>query len=125
MQRSRKNQTSFGNNNGQYNFGDTTSNPLDTGYGYSNAAMGVFQTFDQASAYVNGEYRYWNIEGFLQDTWKVTPQLTLDYGLRGAWYQPQYDASLQASTFVLSQWNPAQAPRLYEPALINGKRSGL
>jgi hypothetical protein len=123
LQRSRKNQSSFGNNNGYYNFGDTTSNPFDTGYGISNAATGVFQTMDQASAYINGQYRYWNIEGFIQDTWKITPRLTLDYGLRLSWYQPQYDASSQASTFVLSQWNPAKAPRLYQPAMIGGKRS--
>jgi outer membrane receptor protein involved in Fe transport len=122
MQRSRKNQSSFGNSNGQYNFGDTSANPYDTGYGFSNAATGVYQSFDQASSYINGQYRYWNIEGFIQDTWKITPRLTLDYGLRISWYQPQYDASLQASTFVLSQWNPAQAPRLYQPTLIGGKR---
>jgi Carboxypeptidase regulatory-like domain/TonB-dependent Receptor Plug Domain len=125
MQRSRKDQTSFGNNNGQYNFGDSASNPYDTGYGFSNAATGVFQSFDQASSFVNGQYRYWNIEGFIQDTWKVTPRLTLDYGLRIAWYQPQYDASLQASTFVLSNWNPAKAPRLYQPTLVNGKKAAI
>jgi hypothetical protein len=123
FQRSRKNQTSFGNNNGFYNFGDTSNNPLDTGYGYANAALGVFQTMDQASAYINGQYRYSNVEGFIQDTWKITPRITLDYGLRISWYQPQYDASLQASTFVLSAWNPAKAPRLYQPAIIGGVRS--
>ncbi len=122
FERSRKNQTSFGNNNGQYNFGDSSSNPYDTGYGFSNAALGVYNTFDQAQNYINGEYRYWNIEGFVQDTWKVTPRITLDYGLRIQWYQPQYDSSLQASTFVLSAWNPAQAPRLYQPILIGGAR---
>lgn len=123
FERSRKDQTSFGNNNGQYNFGDNPANPYDTGYGFSNAALGVYQTFDQAQNYINGQYRYWNIEGFLQDTWKVTPRLTLDYGLRIQWYQPQYDSSLQASTFVLSAWNPAGAPRLYQPRRINGVRS--
>ena len=122
MQRSRKDQTSFGDNNGSYNFGDTPNNPLDTGYGYANAALGIFQTMDQASAYINGMYRYWNIEGYVQDTWKITPRLTLDYGLRVSWYQPQYDSSLQASTFVLSKWDPAKAPRLYAPTLINGQR---
>lgn len=115
MQRSRKDQSSFGSNNGFYNFGDTSNNPLDTGYGYSNAALGVYQNFDQASGYINGQFRYWNLEGFVQDTWKVSSRLTLDYGLRLSWYQPQYDASLQASTFVLSAWDPAKAPRLYTP----------
>src|SRR5579872_4266509 len=125
LQRSRKNQSSFGNNNGFYNFGDTSQNPLDTGYGYANALLGVYQTFDQASSYVIGQYRYWNIEGFVQDTWKITPRLTLDYGLRWAWYQPQYDSSLQASTFVPSLWNPAKAPRLFQPQIVNGVRSAV
>ncbi len=116
FERSRKNQSSFGSHNGFYNFGDNSANPLDTGFGFSNAALGVYQNFDQASGFINGQYRYWNIEGYVQDTWKITPRLTLDYGLRIQWYQPQYDASLQASTFVLSAWNPAQAPRLYQPA---------
>ncbi|HMF75387.1 MAG TPA: carboxypeptidase regulatory-like domain-containing protein [Bryobacteraceae bacterium] len=125
LQRSRKDQSSFGNNNGQYNFGDTSSNPFDTGYGFSNAATGVFQNFDQASSYIVGQYRYWNVEGFIQDTWKVTPRLTLDYGLRVAWYQPQYDSSLQASTFVPSLWDPAKAPRLYQPQMVSGKAAAV
>jgi outer membrane receptor protein involved in Fe transport len=123
IQRSRKDQTSFADNNGFYNFGDTSANPYDTGYGYSNAILGVYQSMDQASAYINGQYRYSNIEGFLQDTWKAAPRLTFDYGLRISWYQPQYDSSRQASTFVPSVWNPALAPRLYQPAFIGGVRS--
>jgi hypothetical protein len=125
IQRSRKNQTSFNDNNGSYNWGDTTANPIDTGYGYSNMLYGVYQTFDQASGYINGLYRYWNIEEFVQDTWKVTPHLTFDYGMRASWYQPQYDASLQASTFVLANYNPAQAPKLFQPAInpANNQRS--
>ena len=129
MQRSRKDQTSFGAFNGSYNFGDqggpTGANPLDTGYGFSNALLGVYQSFNQAQHHINGLYRYWNIEQYVQDTWKVTPRLTLDYGVRAAWYQPQYDAGLQASTFELSLWNPAQAPKLYQPAVnpANNTRS--
>jgi hypothetical protein len=129
MQRSRKDQTSFGAFNGSYNFGDqggpTGANPLDTGYGFANALLGVYQSFNQAQHHINGLYRYWNIEEYVQDTWKVTPRLTLDYGLRTAWYQPQYDASLQASTFELSLFNPAQASKLYLPAVnpANNTRS--
>ncbi len=122
LQRSRKDQTSFSDNNGNYNFGDNAANPLDTGYGYSNALLGVYNTADQSSAYINGKYRYWNLEGYVQDTWKITPRITLDYGLRLSWYQPQYDDSQQASTFVLSKWDPAKAPRLYQPILVGGVR---
>ena len=124
-QRSRKDQTSFADNNGFYNFGDTAANPLDTGYGYSNAMLGIYQSMDQASSYINGQYRYSNIEGFVQDTWKATPRLTFDYGLRVSWYQPQYDSSRQASTFIPNLWNPANAPRLYQAAFVNGVRSAV
>ena len=124
MQRSRKNQTSFASFNGSYNFGDNPSNPYDTGFGFSNALLGVYNTYNQAANHINGFYRYWNIEQFVQDTWKVTPRLTLDYGLRAAWYQPQYDASLQASTFIPSLFNPANAPRLYQPAITPGTTTG-
>jgi hypothetical protein len=125
LQRSRKNQTSFGAFNGTYNFGDNPANPFDTGYGFANAALGVYNQFSQAANFINGQYRYWNAEFYVQDTWKVTPRLTLDYGIRAAWYQPQFDASLQASTFVLSQWDPAKAPRLYFPKMVNGVRSAF
>ncbi len=127
MQRSRKDQTSFANFNGSYNFGDNPSNPYDTGFGFSNALTGVYNTFNQAANHINGLYRYWNIEGFLEDTWKVTPRITLDYGVRTAWYQPQYDSGLQSSTFVPSLWSAAKAPRLYTPAInpATGVRSAF
>ena len=43
MQRSRKDQTSFGDFNGNYNFGDNSANPYDTGFGFANAAAGRVQ----------------------------------------------------------------------------------
>jgi hypothetical protein len=125
LQRSRKDQTSFGAFNGQYNFGDNSANPYDTGYGYANAAAGVYNSFTQAANFINGQYRYWNIEFYLQDTWKISSRVTLDYGMRVAWYQPQYDASLQASTFVPTLWDASKAPRLYLPQMVNGVRSAV
>ena len=121
LQRSRKNQSAFADNNGNYDFGDNSSNPFDTGFGFSNAAIGAFNRFDQASGYIVGQYRYWNIEGYVQDTWKINRRLTLDYGLRLAWYQPQYDASLQGSTFLASAYNPAQAQQLFTSGPNKGK----
>ena len=49
----------------------------------------------------------------MQDTWKLTPRVTLVYGVRFYGVQPQYDQALQTSTFLVNQWNSSQAPRLY------------
>lgn len=115
VQRSRKNQTTFADANGNYSFGSSPSNPFDTGNGLANLALGIFSTFDQANSFLTGKYRYTNFEGYFQDTWKINRQLTLDLGLRLSWYQPQFDASLQTSNFIPSLYNPSMAPVLYRP----------
>ncbi|HEV3198968.1 MAG TPA: hypothetical protein VGZ73_13720, partial [Bryobacteraceae bacterium] len=115
VQRSRKDQTSFANANGSYDFSDDASNPLDTGFGFANAALGIYRSFTQASKYATGMYRYTNIEMYVQDTWKVSRSLTLDYGLRAYLVQPQYDAALQTSNFFSDRYKFSDATRLYRP----------
>jgi hypothetical protein len=117
LNHSRKNQTlgvqgSF-NFWGTVDFGQDTANPLDTGFGFANAATGVFSSYAQQSKMIEGKYLYNNIEGYIQDNWKVTSQLTLDYGVRFTRQQPQYDAFLQSSNFFPDEWSLSQAPRLY------------
>src|SRR5690606_21021639 len=65
---------------GQFNFGENSNNPLDTGFGYANAAVGVFTEFFQANKLMEGNMIYNNTEFYLQDNWKVTNRFTLDYG---------------------------------------------
>jgi hypothetical protein len=125
VERNGKNQYSFALNNGSYNFGDTASNPYNTGFGFSNAAIGVYNQFQQANSHIRGLFHYTNVEYYLQDTWKITHRLTVDYGLRMAWYQPWFDSTNLASTFVPGKWNASQAPLLYQPALVSGQRVGL
>ena len=123
MQKSLKDQTSFTNHNGVINFNDNTSNPFDTSYAAANAAIGVFNNYTQANAYSNGEYRYWNIEWFAQDNWKVNDRLTLDYGLRFYWVQPQHDEAGLTSNFIPELFDANQAVRLYRPGLnASGQR---
>jgi Carboxypeptidase regulatory-like domain/TonB-dependent Receptor Plug Domain len=125
IQRSRKDQTSFGNSSGDINFGDGSGNPYDTGFGFANMALGVYNTYSHASAYATGRYRYTNAEWYVQDQWKVTRRLTLDYGLRFQWIQPQFDAALQTSTFLPDKFDPKKAPRLYLPTVSGGVRSAV
>ena len=117
-QNSFKPQSSFANNNGQYDFGNDAANPLDSGFPFANAALGIYTSFNQASAYVIGKYRYNNVEWYAQDNWKVSSRLTLDYGMRFYWIQPQFDEDLQTSNFLPGRFNPADAPLLYRPVCI-------
>jgi hypothetical protein len=123
FQRSRKDQTSFGNSSGDINFGDGGGNPYDTGFGFANMALGVYQTYNQASVYATGRYRYSNVEWYLQDAWKLTRNFTLDFGMRMQYIQPQFDAAEQTSTFLPELFNASKAPRLYAPTTVNGVRA--
>jgi hypothetical protein len=122
VQKSLKDQSGFGANNGIINFSNDSANPFDTGYSAANAAIGVFNTFQQASVYPIGEYRYWNVEWYLQDNWKVNDRLTLDYGMRFYWVQPQHDQAGLTSNFAPEIFNQGEAVRLYRPAVVNGTR---
>jgi hypothetical protein len=105
---------------GTYNFQNNASNPIDAQFPYANALLGIVNSFNQQSTYIEGTYVYNNTEGYVQDNWKVTPRLTLDYGLRLVHQQPQYDSLGQASNFLPDQWVASDAPRLYEAACASG-----
>jgi Carboxypeptidase regulatory-like domain/TonB-dependent Receptor Plug Domain len=121
-QRSRKDQTVFARTDSDINFNNDPNNPLNTGHPYSNALLGIYNSYIQANNFVKGLYRYWNIEGYVQDNWKVTRKLTLDYGLRLSWYEPQYDVLLQTGAFNPTQYNRSNAVRLYVPVLVCATR---
>jgi hypothetical protein len=105
---------------GTVDFGNDTNNALDTGFGYSNAALGVFRQYQQASQFVEGSMIYNNTEGYIQDNWKVNNRLTMDYGLRLTHQQPQYDQFQQMSNFFPNLWSSNAAPVLYVPGCNNG-----
>src|SRR5262245_53691509 len=105
---------------GDLSFANDTNNPLDTGFGFANAALGVYTAYTQQSSFVEGKFVYNQIEGYAQDNWKVNSQLTLDYGLRFTHQMPQYDANGQASNFFLDKYNSAAAPAQYLPGCPGG-----
>src|SRR5690348_13414827 len=118
-QRSRKDQIAWGNSNGQYTFDNcaTSSDPVNctdnnSGMAYASGLLGYFRSFDQSSSRPVGYFRYNQLEFYGQDTWKITPRFTLDYGMRFAWIPPQYDAKNQIALFNPSLYNPATAVQI-------------
>jgi outer membrane receptor protein involved in Fe transport len=105
---------------GAVEFDNDTNNQLDTQFGYSNAAVGVFRRYTQGSKFVEGSMLYNNTEAYIQDNWKVNSRLTVDAGMRFTRQQPQYDQFQQMSNFFPDQWNPAQAQSLYVAGCLSG-----
>src|SRR5438552_13196888 len=61
---------------GYVNFGNDTNNALDTGFGFANAATGVFTQYLQQSKLIEGSMIYNNTEFYVQDNWKANGRLT-------------------------------------------------
>jgi hypothetical protein len=111
------------NFDGTFNFSKDVNNPLDTNYSFANAALGIYDSYSEANARWGENERQSILEWFLQDTWKATRRLTIDYGMRWTWANQMYpnDAG-QQSVLALSRYNPANAPTFYVPVLSNGVR---
>ena len=114
-QRNRKDQIAWGNSNGQFSFNNCATSSSATncasnlGSPFASALLGDFQSFDQSSSRPIGFFRYNQLEFYLQDTWQISPRLTLDYGIRFAWIPPQYDAKNQIALFEPSLYSQANA----------------
>jgi hypothetical protein len=120
VQRSRKDQAA--GNSMSINFSNNVANTQgNTGHPYANALIGNFDNLNQPTIGIyQGQYRSTNVEWYLQDNWKVNRKLTLDYGLRFNFIQPQFDQRLQGGFFDPKSYNSAQAVRLYQRSCAPG-----
>ena len=111
--------------NGTVDFSRNVNNPLDSGYAYSNAAMGVFSSYQEANTRPLVLYRATNLEWFAQDNWKLTRRLTLDAGVRFHWIPPLYEENNNVSAFFPARFDPKQQVGLIQPRLVAGQRAGV
>lgn len=110
---------------GAYDFANNGTNPLNTGYAYSNAALGVFNTYRESTSAPIQHIWQQNLEWFVQDNWRVSPRLTLDYGMRFYWIIPLYDRDNKMSGFVPERFSEAREVQLIQPRLVSGARLGV
>jgi outer membrane receptor protein involved in Fe transport len=107
---------------GAFAFDIDANNPNDSGYAFANAYLGNFDTYKEATNRVDYApiTRIW--EWYVQDHWKITSRLTLDIGIRFTDSLPQEPNNNNAGNFVPYTFNPAQAPTLFRPVLLNGQK---
>lgn len=57
-------------------------------------------------------------EAFIQDNWKATPRLTLNLGVRYAYYGQPFDANGLLSNFDPAKYDPSKVPTIASSGLI-------
>ena len=100
---------------GSVEFDNDSNNALDTQFGFSNAAVGVFRRYQQASKFVEGSMIYNNTEAYIQDNWKVNSRLT-------STWRPLHAPAAAARPvpadveLLPGEWKPGSAPCSTSPA---------
>jgi hypothetical protein len=114
VRRDRFDQTLYFDVNGEYTFNSTTtdsvgfSNALGNADSYPNYLLGLSDSYLQGSAQ-RENVRNTGLYLFAQDSWKIKPNLTLNYGLRWELDTPLTDALHHVQTFRPGQ-NSTQYP---------------
>jgi hypothetical protein len=123
LEHNQKIQPSSGAYSGNYNFSPDSLNGVNnTGNGYANALLGYVDSYSQQTARAVFDTRYWNLEFYVQDNFRVNRRLTLDYGIRFYHQTPQVDVNNTFANFSPSRYSKSALPRLYVPGTSAGKR---
>ncbi|HKV80922.1 MAG TPA: carboxypeptidase regulatory-like domain-containing protein [Candidatus Sulfotelmatobacter sp.] len=98
-------QTLYFDPQGDYTY--SGGGPNDSGSTLGNYLLGLPDSYLQGSTQ-SEDIRSRSIYLFAQDSWKIRPNITLNYGLRWEFNQPMYDAGLRYQTF-----RPGQATSVF------------
>jgi outer membrane receptor protein involved in Fe transport len=110
-------QTLYFNPQGDYTYSGGGQN--DFGSTLVNYFMGLPDSYVQGSTQ-SEDIRSRSLYLFAQDSWKIRPNLTLNYGLRWEYNQPMYDAGQRYQTF-----RPGQSTAVFPCQLSSDSLSSL
>lgn len=100
-----KRQNVFTNPQGSFSFtGAHTNDPA------ADYLLGLDASYSQASTQKSGSYHYRQGEAYVQDDWKATRRLSLNYGIRWQYFSNDTVSGDQVTSFNPALYNAAQAP---------------
>ena len=100
----------------------------DSGYAYSNAILGIVDSYSESNRRPYQHGRQSDVEWYVQDSWKATRRLTIEAGIR--FYRTHLhlaDSDLKYSySFDPAVYSAAQQPPLIQPYInpANNQRVG-
>ena len=75
--------------------------------------LGAFSTYTELTARVDKDVRHWQNDFYVQDNWRATSRLTLDYGVRFQHSGSDYEVNNNHTGFFADHWQASQAGRVY------------
>jgi hypothetical protein len=105
--RNRKDQNGRSGYTGALTF--NTNRPSTTGNAFADALLGNFRTYNEADNDPIGFFRFSQYEAYAMDSWKVRPNLSLEFGAHIYHYEPTYTQANNMANFDPSRYDPAQA----------------
>jgi hypothetical protein len=101
--------------------GGNFAQPRGTGNLWGNIYTGRAEQFQQSTVVPVGKFRFWNFEVYGQDSWKVRPNFTLEYGARVSYFPNNYERQGLGVTFDPSRYVRGAGPYLNgDPQTPNG-----
>ena len=104
------------------NFGASANNPNDTGNQFANMLLGNYTSASQTRGIYFGAFRFFVTEAYVQDSWKISKKLTMEYGIRWAYEGPTYTrGKYLQSYFQPNLYDRAQSVQISTQAgVLNG-----
>jgi outer membrane receptor protein involved in Fe transport len=109
--RNRKDQNGRFGYTGAVSF-NTAGNPNTTGWAFADALLGNFRSYSEGADDPIGFFRFTQYGAYVSDNWRVTPNLSLEAGLRYELQSPTYTQGNNIVNFDPSLYDAATAIRL-------------
>jgi hypothetical protein len=103
---------------------NTAGNTRTTGNALADALLGNFRTYSESSLDPVGFFRFTQTEAFVNDSWKVSPRLSLELGVRYQYGTPFYTQANNLANFDPALYDPAQAVTVLANGTIDPARGG-
>jgi hypothetical protein len=87
----------------------TAGNPHTTGNAFADALLGNFRSYSEAQLDPIGEFRFWQLEAFVSDDWRISRDFSVEVGLRYGYHDPTYTLGNNLTSFDPSAYSAARA----------------
>jgi hypothetical protein len=106
------NELSGTSDNGSFSFGSSSSNPRNTTVPWANALIGSFDSYSETGPPAQTIYQAYARELYVQDSWRVRKNLTVEYGMRYSLISPWSAKWNNMVAFMQQFWDPSKAPQV-------------